>query len=50
MKIILNYPKYAAMGFPQRLKNEFETTVVNEPSECEVLLYLRMDMRDRLNK
>ena len=32
-KITLNYPKSAAMGFCyKRLKNEFETTVINEPS------------------
>ena len=37
-KITQNYLKSAAMGFCSRgLKNEFETAVVNEPSE--VLLY-----------
>ena len=33
MKITLNYPKYAAMGFFQGTqKNDFESVVVNEPS------------------
>ena len=37
-KIILIYPKYAAMGFCSRgLKNEFETAMVNEPSVFEPL-------------
>ena len=32
-KIVLNYPKSAAMGFfSKRLMNEFETSVVNVPS------------------
>ena len=35
-KITLNYPKSAVMRFfPKRLKNEFETAVVNEPSVFE---------------
>ena len=34
-KITLNYPKSAAMG----LKNEFEATVVNEPSVFEPLKF-----------
>ena len=34
----LNYPKSAAMGFfSNGPKNEFETVVVNEPSEFELL-------------
>ena len=34
MKVTLNYPKSAAMGFFfQGLKNAFETAMVNEPSE-----------------
>ena len=37
-KITLNYSKSAAMGFfSKRLKNEFETTVVNEPLVFEPL-------------
>ena len=37
-KIALNYPKSVAMGFfSKRLKNEFETAVVNEPSVFEPL-------------
>ena len=40
MKIILNYPKSAAMGFCAKgLKNEFETAVVNEPSVLEPLTF-----------
>ena len=36
MKIILNYPKIAAMGFfSMGLKNWFETAVVNKPSVFE---------------
>ena len=32
MKIILNYPKFAAIGFFFKgLKNEFEIAMVNEP-------------------
>ena len=39
-KIILNYPKSAAMGFCSKgLKNEFETAVVNEPSVFEPLKF-----------
>ena len=39
-KIILNYPKSAAMGFcSQGLKNEFKTAVVNEPSVFEPLKF-----------
>ena len=37
-KIILNYPKSAAIGFCSKgLKNEFETAVVNEPPVFEPL-------------
>ena len=36
-EITLNYPKSAAMGFFQGLKNEFEKAVVNEPSVFEPL-------------
>ena len=37
-KITLNRPKSAAIGvFSKGLKNEFETTVVNEPSVFEPL-------------
>ena len=33
-KIALNYPKFAAIGlFFKGLKKEFETSMVNEPSE-----------------
>ena len=40
MKNTLNYPKSAAMGFfPEGLKNEFETAVVNEPSVFESLKF-----------
>ena len=40
MNITLNYhPKSAAMGFSQGLKNEFEITVVNEPSVFEPLKF-----------
>ena len=36
----LNYPKSAAIGFfSKRLKNEFETAVVNEPSVFEPLKF-----------
>ena len=36
----LNYPKSAAMGFFSKgLKNELETTVVNEPSVFEPLKF-----------
>ena len=39
-KIVLNYPKSAVMGvFSAGLKNEFETTVVNEPSVFEPLKF-----------
>ena len=39
-KITLNYPKTATMGFfLKRLKNEFETAVVNEPSVFEPLKF-----------
>ena len=39
-KIILNYPKSAAMGFFSKgLKNEVETAVVNEPSVFEPLKF-----------
>ena len=37
-KTTLNYPKYAAMDFcSEGLKNEFKTTMVNEPSVFEPL-------------
>ena len=37
-KIIINYPKSAAMGFISKgLQNDFETAVVNEPSVFEPL-------------
>ena len=37
-KIILNYPKSAAMRFcSKELKKEFETAVVNEPSVFDPL-------------
>ena len=37
-KIIVNYPKSAALGFfSQGLKNEFETAEVNKPSVFEPL-------------
>ena len=40
MKITLNYPKFAAKrNFSEGLKNEFETTVVNEPSVFEPLKF-----------
>ena len=36
----LNYPKSAAIGFFSKgLKNEFETTVVNQPSVLEPLKF-----------
>ena len=39
-KNTLNYPKSAAMGFfPEGLKNQFETAVVNEPSVFEPLKF-----------
>ena len=39
-KLALNYPKSAAMGFcSKRLKKEFETAVVNEPSAFEPLKF-----------
>ena len=39
-KITLNYPKFAAMGFCSKgLKNEFETTMVNEPSVFQPLKF-----------
>ena len=42
-KIILIYPKYAAMGFCSKgLKNEFETAMVNEPSVFEPLKFYCM--------
>ena len=37
MKIILNYPKSAFIGFSQGHKKEFETALVNEPSVFELL-------------
>ena len=40
MKITLNHPKYADMGFfSEALKNEFEPDVVNEPSVFEPLKF-----------
>ena len=45
-KITLNYPKSAAMGlFCYGLKNEFETTVVNEPSVFEPLKFYSTQAR-----
>ena len=46
-KITLNYPKSAVVGFySKRLKKEFETAVVNDPSVFEPLkfycMYLNM--------
>ena len=39
-KNTINYPKSAATGFfSKRLKNEFETAVVNEPSVFEPLKF-----------
>ena len=39
-KIILNYPKSAAMGFCSKgFKEEFETAVVNKPSVLEPLKF-----------
>ena len=39
-KNTLNYPKSAALGFfSKRLKNEFETAVVNETSVFEPLKF-----------
>ena len=38
-EIILNYPKSAAMGFSNGLKNKFETAVVNEPPVFEPLKF-----------
>ena len=39
-RIKLNYPKSVAMGlFSYRLKNKFETAVVNEPSVFEPLKF-----------
>ena len=39
-EITLNYPKFAGIGFCSKgLKNEFETTVVNEPSVFEPLKF-----------
>ena len=45
---ILDYPKSAAMGFCSKgLKNEFETTAVNEPSVFEPLKFYRTFLRFR---
>ena len=42
-KNTLNYPKSAAVGFFSKgLKNEFETSVVNEPSVFEPLKFYRI--------
>ena len=60
-KITLKYPKPAAMDFFSKgLKNEFETTVVNEPSVFKPLkvyctcginfTFLRGYLSDRLTK
>ena len=38
-KIILDYPKSAAMGFSQGIKSEFETAVANETSVFEPLKF-----------
>ena len=39
-KITLNYPRSAAIGFCSKgLKKEFETAVVNKPSEFEPLKF-----------
>ena len=39
-KIFLNYPKYAVTGFfAKRIKNKFETAMVNEPSVFEPLKF-----------
>ena len=39
-KLTLNYPKFAAMGFFSKgLKNEFEVTIVKEPSVFEPLKF-----------
>ena len=39
-KITLNYPKSAALGvFAKKLKDEFETAMVNEPSVFEPLMF-----------
>ena len=37
MRIILNYPKSAALGFFQGVKKESETDMANEPSMFEPL-------------
>ena len=38
--MLINYPKYGAMGFCSKLlKNGFETAVVNEPSVFELLKF-----------
>ena len=47
-KITLNDPKSAAMGFCSKgLKKEFETAVVNEPSEFEPLKFYCIWMMGR---
>ena len=38
-KFTLNYPKFAAVGFFQGSKNEFEAAMVNEPSVFEPLKF-----------
>ena len=43
-KFLLNYPKYAAMGFSKGLRNVFETGLVNEPSVFEPLKVYCMDV------
>ena len=51
-KNTLNYPKPAVMGFFSKgLKNEFETTVVNEPSVFEPLkFYCKYNILERAIK
>ena len=47
-KITLNYPKSAAMEIISKgLKNEFETSVVNEPSVFEPLTFYLYRLRSR---
>ena len=52
-KITLNYHNSAAMGFFSRgLKNEFEITLVNEPSVlvyCIIIMDLIWNIRTTLN-
>ena len=46
IKITVNYPKSAAMGFSKGLKNEFETAMVNMPSVFEPLKFYFICDRD----